>query len=147
MRDVLRLVARGLELRGQRRRQLDEPFGVVAPHEALVVADGAAALVIGDGTGVPHENAARMHDQKRRDRELDLLDVGIGEAIARGLGRQHAAVEHIESRGRDVALSLEAKGRHQDECGDKCAPQYSAKHRIPPVLFESCARQSLSAHS
>ena len=94
-----------------RRRELDESLRTVAPQETLLEADGAAALVIGDGAGVPQEHAARMHDQIRRDRQLDLLDVRVGQAIARGFGCQNAAIEHVEARGGDVALSLEAKSR------------------------------------
>ena len=103
VRDVGRLVARGRELRRQRRRELHEALLIVAAHQALLVAEPAAALVIGDGAGVPHQHAARMDDEIRRDRQRHFLDVGIGEPIARRVGREHAAVEDVEARGSDGA--------------------------------------------
>jgi hypothetical protein len=98
MCDVRRLVARGLQLRFERWRELHEPLLAIAAQEALLIADGAAALTIGDCAGVPQQHAARMHDQKRRDGQLDLFDVGVRQAIARRLRLEHSAVEHVQAR-------------------------------------------------
>ena len=132
MRDVGGFVAGRRELRRQRRRKLHEPLLIVAPHQALLVAEPAAALMIGDGAGIPHQHAARMNDEIRGDRQLDCLDVGVRQPIARRLGGEHAAVENVDARGGDgVALRLKTRSneeRHED--GER-APQCSAKHEIP----------------
>ena len=118
-------------------RRIRDMMPMVESHKAAILAALAITDELFQARRGDREHAARMHDQERPDRQRDFFDVGIGEAIARGLGRQHAAVEHVEARGGDVALSLETKGRRQDECGGQCAPQCSAKHRIPQLLFES----------
>jgi hypothetical protein len=111
VRHVGGLVAGCRELRNERLCELDEPLLAVAAQQPLFDANRADALVIGHGASVPHQHAARVDDEIRRDRQRYFLDVGIGEAITRRLGGEHAAVEHVDARGGDrAAVALGASG-------------------------------------
>src|SRR5688572_6565786 len=80
-----------------------------------------------------------MHNEERRDRQLDFLDVGVRQAITRRLRCQDAAVQHVKARGGAVALSLDARSRGHDEEDGERVPQRSAKHGIPRLFLSLCA--------